>query len=99
MKSFLMNQTSRNVEVVRMPKVQQSTGCKNLVGLRLPLLRKEHHLSQHELAVQLQNIGLDIDKNVITRIENQQRFVYDIEVKAIAKLFGVPYDFLIDGVT
>ena len=33
--------------------------------------------------------GYDMDKNVITRIETQQRYVTDIEIKALCDLFNV----------
>jgi transcriptional regulator with XRE-family HTH domain len=38
-----------------------------------------------------------MDKNVITRIETNKRYVTDIELKAIATIFNVSYDYLIDG--
>ncbi len=37
-----------------------------------------------------------MDKNVITRIETQKRYVTDIEIRAIAKLFQVSYQYLLD---
>ena len=37
-----------------------------------------------------------MDKNVITRIETQKRYVTDIEIRAIAKLFLVSYQYLLD---
>ncbi len=80
-----------------MPKPRTKTGEKNLVGRRLKLLRARHHLSQRALASRLQLDGVDIDKNVITRIETNQRFVTDLELRAFAQLFEVSYDFLIDG--
>jgi cell shape-determining protein MreC len=38
-----------------------------------------------------------MDKNVITRIETDKRYVTDIEIKALAEIFDVTYDYLIDG--
>jgi transcriptional regulator with XRE-family HTH domain len=38
-----------------------------------------------------------MDKNVITRIETNKRYVTDLELKAIAEIFQVSYIFLIDG--
>lgn len=80
-----------------MPKPRTKSGEKNLVGQRLKLLRQKHHFSQKDLAEQLQLAGFDIDKNVITRIETNKRYVTDIEIKAIAELFHVTYQYLIDG--
>ena len=70
---------------------------KNLISQRLIALRKEHGLSQRELAYKLQLEGYDIDKNVITRIETNKRYVTDLEIKAFAQVFHVTYEFLIDG--
>ena len=38
-----------------------------------------------------------MDKNVITRIETNKRYVTDLELKALSEIFHVSYDYLIDG--
>ncbi len=38
-----------------------------------------------------------MDKNVITRIETNKRYVTDIEIHALAHIFGVSCDYLIEG--
>jgi len=81
-----------------MPKPKSPTGEKNLISKRLVTLRQRHHMSQRLLAYKLQLKGYDIDKNVITRIETNKRYVTDVELKAFAEIFGVSYDYLIDGV-
>ena len=80
-----------------MPKPRTKTGAKNLIGLHLKELRKEHQLSQRDLARQLQIAGFDMDKNVITRIETNKRYVTDLELKALTEIFHVSNDYLIDG--
>ena len=80
-----------------MPKPRTKSGEKNLIGLRLKELRKMHDLSQRDLAHQLQLAGIDMDKNVITRIETNKRYVTDLELKALTEIFHVSYDYLIDG--
>lgn len=80
-----------------MPKPKSVTGEKNLIGTRLKQLRSENNLSQRDLARQLQLIGFDMDKNVITRIETNKRYVTDIELRALKQIFNVSYDYLIDG--
>ena len=80
-----------------MPKPRTTTGEKNLISQRLIKLRKEHHMSQRVLAYQLQLRGYDIDKNVITRIETNKRYVTDLELKALTEVFQVSYDYLIEG--
>lgn len=80
-----------------MPKPRTTTGEKNLISQRLIKLRKEHHMSQRVLAYQLQLRGYDMDKNVITRIETNKRYVTDLELKAFTEVFQVSYDYLIEG--
>ena len=80
-----------------MPKPVTQSGKKNLIGPRLIQLRKQQSLSQRDLAHKLQLAGYDMDKNVITRIETDKRYVTDIELKALSDVFGVSYAFLIDG--
>lgn len=70
---------------------------KNLISERLITLRKLHPLSQRDLARKLQLEGYDIDKNVITRIETNKRYVKDYEIRAFAQVFHISYDYLIDG--
>ena len=80
-----------------MPKPRTESGEKNLISKRLTKLRQEHHMSQRDLANKLQLVGYDIDKNVITRIETNKRYVSDLELKAIAEIFHVSYVYLLDG--
>ena len=81
-----------------MPKPRTQTGEKNLIGTRLKELRKEYPLSQRDLAHQLQLIGVDMDKNVITRIETNKRYVTDLELKALTEIFHISYSYLIEGI-
>lgn len=78
-------------------KQRTDANGKNLVGERLKLLRQRDNLSQRDLANKLQLIGIDMDKNVITRIETNKRYVTDFELQAIKEIFNVSYDYLIDG--
>ncbi|HIY29910.1 MAG TPA: helix-turn-helix domain-containing protein [Candidatus Mediterraneibacter avicola] len=80
-----------------MPKPRSKTGEKNLIGKNLIELRKMHNMSQRLLAYRLQLAGYDMDKNVITRIETNNRYVTDIEVKALCEIFEISYEKLIDG--
>ena len=51
---------------------------------------------QRALADKMQLIGIDVDKNAIQRIECGKRFVTDIELKALAEIFAVSLDQLIE---
>ena len=81
-----------------MYKNRAENGSNNIIGRRVKEIREamSPKVSQRKLAELLQIVGLDVDKNAIQRIESGQRFVTDIEVKAIAKVLGVEYWQLLD---
>lgn len=81
-----------------MPKPKTSTGEKNLISQRLIELRHQNNLSQRDLAHKLQLHGYDMDKNVLTRIETNKRYVTDVELKALTEIFNVSYEYLIEGI-
>lgn len=73
-------------------------GKRNLCGPQVGALRKAKvpKLSQRGLADMLQLGGLDVDKNAVQRIESGQRFVTDIELKALAQVLGVTIEELLN---
>lgn len=81
-----------------MPKPKTVTGEKNLVAKRVLELRRKNNMSQRLLSYKLQLKGYDMDKNVITRIETNKRYVSDLELKGLAEVFNVSYRYLIDGI-
>ena len=70
-------------------------GRNNIAGIKVSELRKGLRISQRELADRLAVIGLDIDKNAVQRIESGQRFVTDIELGYLAKIFGITIEELL----
>lgn len=74
-------------------------GRLNISGKRIAELRMAMpgKVSQRELADRLQLAGLDLGKNAIQQIESGERFVTDIELKALAQVLGVTADDLISG--
>ncbi len=78
-------------------KQRTDANGKNLIGERLKELRGRFNYSQRDLARELQLVGMDMDKNVITRIETNKRYVTDFELQALKQIFNVSYDYLIDG--
>lgn len=75
-----------------MPKPRSDTGHKNLISENLIKLRHRHNLSQRDLAHKLQIAGCDMDKNVITRIETQKRYVTDIEIKKLCEVLNTTFE-------
>ena len=72
-------------------------GRNNICGLHIAKHRKLMKKSQRELADDLQRSGLDIDKNAIQRIEAGKRFVTDIELVALSKVFGKTLEELLES--
>lgn len=70
----------------------------NICGENIKRLRLEYpvKLSQRALADKMQLCGIDVDKNAIQRIESGKRFVTDIELKAMAEIFAVTVDQLLN---
>ncbi len=71
----------------------------NICGQNVASLRQgiKPRMSQRILAEQMQLLGVDLDKNAIQRIESGQRFVTDIELLALAKVFHISCDELLDA--
>ncbi len=75
-----------------MPKPRSDTGMKNLISNNLIELRKKQKLSQRDLAKLMQLAGCDMDRNVITRIETQKRYVTDIELTKLCQVLGTTFE-------
>lgn len=80
-----------------MRKCSKPDGNKNWVGKRIAELRQERGMSQNDLAIQLQKCGLDVDKNAIQLLEHGHRYVRDMELYVIAKVFDVSMEDLFAG--
>ena len=80
-----------NEVIINMFKNKTDSGKNNICGENVALLRKgcTPKMSQRALAEKLQILGIDVDKNAIQRIESGQRFVTDIELLALSKIFNV----------
>lgn len=81
-----------------MYKNKAHNGKNNICGEKIKSYRLKlpQKTSQRKFAEMLQVAGLDVDKYAIQRIESGDRFVTDIELKAIAKVLGVTYQDLLD---
>lgn len=78
-------------------KNKTQNGMLNICGVNIKALRKQLQppVSQRMLADKLQLLGIDLDKNAIQKIECGKRFVTDIEILAIAKVFNITVDKLL----
>ncbi len=78
-------------------KNKSNEGRNNICGKNIYRLRTsgEKKLSQRVIAEKMQLYGIDVDKNAIQRIESGQRFVTDIELRALCKIFEISADELL----
>lgn len=81
-----------------MKKLRTHDEGKNVIASRLVKLRNQCGYSQRELADKLQLADFNVDKNLITRIETNSRYVSDFEIKAFSEFFGISYSYLLDGI-
>lgn len=58
-------------------KIYDYAGKKNISGERIREARTRLHLTQTNLAVQLKLVGVDVERDSISRIEIGTRFVTD----------------------
>lgn len=64
-------------------------GRNNIVGCKMYRYRKSLGISQREVADKLQDLGLIVDKNAVQRMESGERFITDIELVYLSKIYGV----------
>ena len=62
---------------------------KNIIGGRLRALRKKNNLTQGELAAKMQTFDINIDQQMISKIENNARIVTDYELACFCRVLRV----------
>lgn len=80
-----------------MYKNKNADGTLNISGRRIRELRRSltPPASQKGLADRLQLYGLDVDKNAVQRMESGERFITDIELRALCKALDTSADDLL----
>jgi len=68
----------------------QANGRKNVLGIKMREVRRLRGISQRQVADDLAELGLIVDKNAVQRMESGQRFITDIELITIAKYLEIP---------
>ena len=62
---------------------------KNVIYKQLRLIRKRMGVSQKDLAAKLQLLNVNIDQQMISKIENNKRIVTDYEFACLCKVLNV----------
>lgn len=76
-------------------KIYDFNGKKNICGERVHEARRRLHLTQSDLAAQLQVAGIMMERDSISRIEIGTRFVADYELRALSKILKVSVAWLL----
>ena len=74
-----------------MKKIQFNEN-KNIIGEKLREYREAQGLSQAQLAARMQTAGINIDQQMISRIENNLRIVTDYELASFCMVLNVRLD-------
>ncbi len=69
---------------------------RNIIGSNLRRLRSQRNMSQQEVSDQLEAMAIYICRGSISRIEDKQRTVTDLELYGLAKVLGVTVDALFE---
>ena len=87
-------------------KIYNYEGRKNLCGEKIKLARTKKRITQRDLAARqedlaakIQTLGVNIERDSISRIEIGTRFVTDYELKILAKTLDVSMEWLTDEET
>lgn len=64
-------------------------GNKNVIYKNVKLFRVKRDLTQSQLAAKLQTMNINIDQQMISRIENNSRFVTDYELACLCLILDV----------
>ena len=67
-------------------------GDKNIIGAKVMKIRKLNRMSQRELAINMQLLGVDINLASLSKLEGQTRSATDKEVYAISQILKIKTD-------
>ena len=84
--------------MVKLTAVRKLNNNLNVIGENLRKIRIEKHLSQANLTMELNLLGINLHKNDIYMIENNKRTVKDYEVWGFMKVLSISYDDLFIGI-
>ena len=80
--------------MIKMKKIEFNDN-KNIISERVRIARKEKRMSQTELAAKLQTYNINIDQQMISKIEKNARQVTDYELACLCKCLGVSPQWLL----
>ena len=79
-------------------RLRKYYGKNNQVGQTVTYLRKAAGMKQKDLMAQMQIRGIDIPQASLSKLEGQERPVTDMELRALADIFGTTVDELFNRI-
>ena len=73
-------------------------GQKNIISHKVKKARLEKGLSQSELAAKLQTYNVNIDQQIISKIEKNERQVTDYEVACLCECLSVTPAWILEDI-
>ncbi len=73
-------------------------GKKNIVAEKVKLRREALGLSQEALAAKMQTMNVNIDQQMISKIEKNKRQVTDFEVACLCKCLGISANEILEDI-
>lgn len=70
---------------------------KNVISSCLKISRIKNHLSQSQLAAKMQMLGVNLDQQMISKIENNTRMVTDYELACFSIALSVSLEDLLEN--
>lgn len=83
-----MSSKIRVIGVVNMKKIVFNNN-KNVISDTLRLCRIKNQLTQQQLAAKMQVLGVNIDQQMISRIESNDRIVTDYEMACFCHVLNI----------
>lgn len=82
-------------KLVKKPPFKPNRGL-NLIGPAVRRIRrsKNPRVTLDDLSARMDLCGITLSRSILSRIENQQRSVFDYEVAGLAHALGVPLEAL-----
>jgi len=80
-----------------MQKINKFNGKFNITGSKIKYYRLKSNISQEDLCARLQVLEYQINRSDISKIENENKFVSDFEVKGFAQALKISILDLFDG--
>lgn len=79
-----------------MKKIIFDDSKKNIISQALKRFRRGRGLNQSELAARMQTLGVNLDQQMVSKIERNQRIVTDYELACFCRALNITVEDLLE---